>query len=154
MQPRTVIKGLGEVKLFAQHLLTYLSQNQKTTQVISLTGNLGAGKTTLVQQLARELGIQETVTSPTFTIMKSYAVPQPHHFERLVHMDAYRIEDLEELRPLGLEGFLTTPGNLICIEWAERIASVLPQDTIYLTLKTIDEETREVIFETQKQISE
>ena len=61
-------------------------------------------------------------------------------------MDAYRIESLEELRPLGLEALLKTPGNLVCIEWAERIAPVLPQDTIYLTLKAINQDEREVTF--------
>ena len=147
MPPKTVIKGLDEVKLFAQKLLRYLSENGKNIQVISLSGNLGAGKTTLVQQLALELGVQETVTSPTFTIMKSYPVPDSDQFQNLVHMDAYRIEALDELRPLGLEHLLMTPGNLVCIEWAERIAPVLPKDTIYLTLQTIDEETREVIFD-------
>jgi len=146
MPPRTVIKGLEEIRLFAQNLRRYLSDNKKTLQVISLSGNLGAGKTTLVQQLARELGIQETVTSPTFTIMKSYLVPGPHQFQRLIHIDAYRIESLEELRPLGLENLLLAEGNLICIEWAERIAPVLPKDSIHLTLKTINEDTREAVF--------
>lgn len=79
--------------------------------------------------------------------MKSYVVPGQGQFQRLIHMDAYRIETLEELRPLGLEELLLTPGNLICIEWAERIASILPKDTIYLTFKTIDEDTREVAFD-------
>lgn len=146
MQTRTVIKGLGEVKLFAQNLLSYVSGNKKTPQVISFTGNLGTGKTTLVQQIALELGIKETVTSPTFTIMKSYKVPEPHQFQQLIHIDAYRIESLEELRPLGLKELLLAEGNFVCIEWAERIAPVLPKDTIYLTLKSLDEETREVIF--------
>ena len=61
-------------------------------------------------------------------------------------MDAYRIEALDELRPLGLEEMLMTPGNLVCIEWAERITAVLPKDTIYLTIRTIDAETRRLIL--------
>lgn len=146
MSPKTTIRGLGELQSFAQKLLSYLSENKKVTQVISLTGNLGAGKTTLVQQLARELGILETVTSPTFTIMKSYLVPPTNQFQKLIHIDAYRIESLAELKPLSLEEVLVTPGNLICIEWAERIAPVLPKDTIYLTLNLVDDDTREVIF--------
>ncbi|HMO77595.1 MAG TPA: tRNA (adenosine(37)-N6)-threonylcarbamoyltransferase complex ATPase subunit type 1 TsaE [Candidatus Paceibacterota bacterium] len=146
MPPRTEIKGLAELRTFAANLLRYLSENKKSPTVIALSGNLGAGKTTLVQQLALELGIKETVTSPTFTIMKSYEVAEPELFQKLIHMDAYRIDSLDELRPLGLKSMLKEPANLFCIEWAERIAAVLPGDTIYLTLNTIDVDTREIVF--------
>lgn len=99
-------------------------QNRAT--VIALSGDLGAGKTTFVQLLANELGLTESVTSPTFVIMKQY---ETNHatFATLVHIDAYRIETADEMRPLGFAAIVQQPNTLVCIEWAEKIADVLPQ---------------------------
>lgn len=146
MEPKTIINSLDEINNFVKRLISYLTDQGKNNQVISLSGNLGAGKTTLVQFLAKELGVHEQVTSPTFTIMKNYQIAEGKQFKNLIHVDAYRIDSLDELRPLGFAPLLTTPGNLVCIEWAEKIASFLPKDTIYLTLVVIDEQSREISF--------
>jgi len=113
--------------------------------VLALHGDLGAGKTTFVQEIARQLGVIETVTSPTFVIMKTYET-ESEHFEMLVHIDAYRIESLEEARPLKLAEVLVAPRTLVCIEWAERIAELLPKNTINLALTVIDESTRKIVI--------
>jgi tRNA threonylcarbamoyladenosine biosynthesis protein TsaE len=147
MENKITINNLEELTTFAKKFLTKLnlvtSEKEKAT-VIALSGDLGAGKTTLVQQLAKELGIIEIVTSPTFTIMKKYSADENQVFEHLVHMDAYRIDSLDELSPLRLAEILATPKMLVCIEWAEKINPILPKDTVYLSLSTVGEEGREI----------
>jgi tRNA threonylcarbamoyladenosine biosynthesis protein TsaE len=109
--------------------------------VLALTGDLGAGKTTLVQLMARVLGVTDTVTSPTFVVMKQYETTN-ETFTQLVHIDAYRIEDIDEMRPLGFTALLAQPGTLMCIEWAERIETLLPPHTIAVTVVLNSDETR------------
>lgn len=106
----------------------------KGATVVALNGDLGAGKTTLVKALAAELGITEVVTSPTFTIMKRYEAKEGAPFPTLYHLDVYRIDDVSELAPLRFNELLTLDNTLICIEWAEKITSLLPPHTITITL--------------------
>lgn len=122
----------------------YHSVHPKTAAVIALSGDLGAGKTTFVQTLARVLQIGEVVTSPTFTVMKQYAVPNqnPYGVERLVHIDAYRLESIAEVGPLRLLEIFATPHTLVCIEWAEKIAEILPPGTVKLDFKSVSETER------------
>ncbi len=116
-----------------------------TATVLALSGDLGAGKTTLVQLLARVLGVTTTVTSPTFVVMKQYETENAT-FAELVHIDAYRVETIDEMRPLGFTALLARPQTLICIEWAERIAPLLPPQTILVTLVLNRDETRTLII--------
>lgn len=147
MENIIIINNLEELATFAKKFLAALnsaaSKKERAT-VIALSGDLGAGKTTLVQLLAKELGITEIVTSPTFTIMKSYQTGEKQVFSQLVHMDAYRIESLAELGPLRLAEILATPKTLVCIEWAEKISPILPPETVYLSLATRGETGREI----------
>jgi len=107
--------------------------------VLALHGDLGAGKTTTVQIIADKLGVVETVTSPTFVILKRYDT-EHKFFSSLVHIDAYRIEDMSEVRPLQLDSYVTEPRSFVCIEWAERIAEVLPAHTLHLYFSGLGEE--------------
>jgi tRNA threonylcarbamoyladenosine biosynthesis protein TsaE len=111
--------------------------------VIALHGDLGAGKTTFVQTLGQLLGVREQITSPTFTIMKGYETTDTE-FEQLIHMDAYRIDDISELGPLRFSEILNTPNTLVCIEWAERIKDALGARVLDVTLEVKDENTRTV----------
>jgi tRNA threonylcarbamoyladenosine biosynthesis protein TsaE len=134
-----VVSSVEELKGVAGELLGLWKQSNNIGDeavVVALSGDLGAGKTTFVQQLAQILGVEETVTSPTFVIMKSYETTDTV-FERLVHMDAYRIEDDSELAPLNFSDILTKPNTLLCIEWAERISAFLPQHTIKMDLESL-----------------
>jgi tRNA threonylcarbamoyladenosine biosynthesis protein TsaE len=92
---------------------------------LALVGDLGAGKTTFVQTLARRMGVTETVTSPTFVIMRRYATTD-ETFTSLIHIDAYRLESVDELRVLGFEALGTEKGTMMCIEWPERVGTVPP----------------------------
>ncbi len=145
MKTTTTISSLEELDIFAKNfLLTINNLESKKTVVVALSGDLGAGKTTLVQHLARGMGINEIVTSPTFTIMKIYQAEETSTFTQLVHMDAYRIESLEELQPLRFEEIISSEKTLICIEWAEKIKAVLPSHTTYLDIKITQGEKREI----------
>jgi tRNA threonylcarbamoyladenosine biosynthesis protein TsaE len=99
--------------------------------VITLSGVLGAGKTTFVQGVARSLGVAEQVSSPTFVIEKVYDLEnQP--WERLVHIDAYRLESAKSLEVLRWHERLADPGNLILLEWPERVPEAMPERAIRL----------------------
>lgn len=117
--------AVGEVMSLASKVET------EKAVVLGLTGDLGAGKTTFTQLLARQLGVSDTVTSPTFVVMKRYQT-QNENFKSLVHVDAYRLESVDEMKVLGFADVLAEKGTIICIEWAERIAELLPATTIRL----------------------
>ena len=95
---------------------------------LALHGNLGVGKTTFVQGLARGFGIDATVTSPTFTIFTLYRGPRT-----LVHLDAYRLERDAQIESLMLDDFLTSP-YCLAVEWPEKIAGWIPANAFHLTL--------------------
>ena len=135
------INTIKELAVFAEVLIAALRTKKATLSgavVVALSGDLGAGKTTLVQFLAKSLGVTDVVTSPTFTIMKGYETKDTA-FNRLVHMDAYRIESLDELRPLHVAEIFSADKTLFCIEWAEKIAAALPADIVTLDIKTSGE---------------
>lgn len=137
---------LQDIDTVARDLLADYGAPRSDHAVLwALKGDLGAGKTTLVQAVARQLGVTETVTSPTFILLKSYPLTsQP--FERLVHIDAYRLEDPNELTPLRLQEFLADPGNLVLLEWPERAGDLLPADAQRLELTIVDEQTRRLTY--------
>ena len=143
------ITSVTDLAIAAEALLnqaqTVAVEHPAVATVLALSGDLGAGKTTLVQLLARVLGVTDTVTSPTFVVMKQYETTNDA-FAELVHIDAYRIEDVDEMRPLGFTTVLARPGTLICIEWAERIAPLLPPQTVSVTLVLNRDETRTLII--------
>ena len=103
--------------------------------VLCLDGDLGAGKTTLTQFIAEEFGVDEYVTSPTFTIIKEYEGKLP-----LFHMDVYRIESEDDMYDLGFEEYIYSDGVTI-IEWSNNIINILPKDRINIYIER-EEESR------------
>jgi tRNA threonylcarbamoyladenosine biosynthesis protein TsaE len=107
--------------------------------VVALRGELGAGKTTLVQGIVAGLGGPARVTSPTFTLVNEYAVhDRPHAGLRVIHVDAYRLGDRETADPafdtLGLGDLLDAGDTIVLVEWAERVAALLPADRLEIAL--------------------
>lgn len=100
--------------------------------VVGLSGELGAGKTTFVQACARALGITEQPKSPTFNLMKSYAIPGTPY--SLWHLDCYRLHDHRDVQALDLHARFKEPTNIMLIEWPERIGAALPRDHLTVTL--------------------
>ena len=96
--------------------------------------------------MARELGITETVTSPTFVIEKIYEIPASakSRFKHLIHIDAYRLESPSELARLGFVEIVADSSNLIFIEWPERLGDLLPPTTIRLNFSHVNETTRKI----------
>jgi tRNA threonylcarbamoyladenosine biosynthesis protein TsaE len=95
--------------------------------VVVLAGELGAGKTTFAKGLAAGLGVTETVTSPTFTIVQQYEGRVP-----LAHVDVYRLERLQELHDLGFDELLE--GSVVIVEWGDAIAPLLPRDRLIVRI--------------------
>jgi len=144
----TTIHNLDELKKFATDFVKKLEVAEKTATVVALSGDLGAGKTAFVQAVAEVFKIAEFITSPTFVIQKKYKIQDsPSGFETLFHLDAYRLEGGEELLALGWRETLANPRNLIFVEWAEKVAEILPPNAIKLYFKFIDEQTREIVWE-------
>ncbi len=114
-----------EAALFAEKLLP--KENGAT--LVTLSGELGAGKTTFAQGVAAVLGVGETVTSPTFVIQKIYEL-EGQKFSHLVHIDAYRLNGAHELEALGWKELLADSGNLILLEWPEHVAALIPEDAV------------------------
>lgn len=112
--------------------------------VVALSGDLGAGKTTFVKGFARSLGVTEHITSPTFVIMKIYDL-ENQQFDRLIHMDAYRLKGMKHLNVLGWNDFVSDPHNLIVVEWPEKIEGAIPAGAYSLTLSHRDD-ARHILY--------
>lgn len=112
--------------------------------VIAYRGGLGMGKTCFTRGLAQGLGSSDTVTSPTFALINEY----PSGRLPLYHFDMYRISGWEDLYSTGFFEYIDE-GGVIAAEWSENIEAALPDDTIYVEINKIDDDTREIII-TQK----
>ena len=119
---------LSKLPHFVRNVLAviWLEETKQTATVIALRGDLGAGKTTFTQTLARELGVTDTLQSPTYVLMKKYQTTN-EKFSTLVHIDAYRLESAEQFAALKPEQFLNDPKTMVVIEWPERVEAALPK---------------------------
>ena len=107
-----------------------LGSKAQPGQVYALIGDLGVGKTVFTKGFARGLGIEEPVSSPTFTILQIYEEGRLP----LYHFDVYRIEEPEEMEEVGFDDYIY--GDGVClIEWANRIEDILPEETIYVVIE-------------------
>lgn len=126
-----------ETRVLASELATVLPPDT----VLALHGDMGVGKTTFVQGLARGLGVREQVTSPTFAIYSVYA----GNLAKLVHLDAYRLENERQLEELLLEEFLTSPWCL-AVEWPEKTGAWLPERAWHVTLSIGEGDVHRVVL--------
>ncbi len=116
-----------------------LESEKFPNMVICLEGDLGSGKTVFTKGFAQALGIEETVTSPTFNIIKEY----PNAELPLYHMDVYRLDG--KVDDLGIEDYYTR-GGVTIIEWSDMIKDYLPEERLDIKFKVIDEDTRTLTF--------
>lgn len=140
------LRGIKETEVAAERALNEAVSRPSSANatVFALYGDLGSGKTAFTKAVAAALGVPEVVTSPTFVIEKVYALAHPV-FDRLIHIDAYRLEHSDELRALGWNDVVSDPKNLIVVEWADRVEDLLPEDTRRFSLSVVDEMTRSLV---------
>lgn len=143
---KIISKSLKETEQIAQEFIEKISiYYSGNALVVGLYGDLGSGKTTFTQDVAKILGIQGDITSPTFVIEKIYDIDHKE-FKKLIHIDAYRLDSGKELLSLDFQNIIKDPRNLILIEWPERVIEILPENHAKVYFKFISENEREIII--------
>lgn len=118
------IQNIPALRQVAQSLLAFSASSRK--RIITFTGDLGAGKTTLIQHICVLLDAEDVVSSPTFSIVNEYKTPHLPIF----HIDLYRLNDLEEALAMGIETYLDHPTAICLIEWPQVIEPLLRADEV------------------------
>lgn len=147
-------KHISKSREETQKIASDFAKKLEGGEVLCFYGNLGSGKTTFIQSLAKALGVKENVTSPTFVLMKKYLCrggvtpPKSGRGNRaptnFYHMDAYRLNSSQEALDLGLEEIWDDKNNIVAIEWADKITDILPKKHIDLCFENVDESTRKI----------
>ena len=132
------VRNLHTIKFTAKQFVTYLKTNKET--VYCFNGKMGAGKTTFIKAICEEMGVKETVNSPTFSIVNEYEAADG---KIIYHFDCYRINKIQEAMDLGAEEYLYS-GNYCFIEWSENIASLLPDDVVHVDIEEVEKGMRMV----------
>lgn len=145
------MRTLGDLEQEASSFIDALVPNPERATLITLSGELGAGKTAFTKAVAATLGVTDTVTSPTFVLEKIYSLdPQrggeTPKFERLIHIDAYRLDRGDDLMPLGFAVLLRDPKNLILLEWPEKVGDALPKPAVSISLAANADGSRTMIY--------
>ncbi len=119
-----------------------IAANLKGGAILALTGELGSGKTTFAQGLAKGLGIKQRIISPTFILVRKYDLG----FKNFYHIDFYRLETgiEKEVRNLGIEEIWDDPRNIVVIEWAEKIKKMIPKNATWIEFKNLGENERKI----------
>lgn len=128
------IKSLDNITDAASEFIKQMGDNT----VFAFHGEMGAGKTTFIKAICEKLGVDDVINSPTFAIVNEY---RSNSGELIYHFDFYRINKEEEAFDFGYEDYFFS-GSLCFIEWPERIESLLPHDTVHVTVKEIENGSR------------
>jgi tRNA threonylcarbamoyladenosine biosynthesis protein TsaE len=131
--------GIADLPEIAKELAQIISQ----FRVVTFTGNLGAGKTTLIKVLCGHLGVKETVNSPTFSLVNQYTIEGAEVGDVLFHIDLYRLKNEEEAFDAGIEEHLFS-GHLCLVEWPEKAIGIIPGNTLRVEITTEDHEQRHI----------
>lgn len=142
MDRKIITKNSSET----QSLGLRFANEVKPGDVVLLYGNLGAGKTTFVQGLAKGLGVKDRVLSPTFVLQTSHAILFGD-IKNLNHIDLYRIENQTEIENLGLSEVIEEENSVTLIEWADRLLNFKPQKGYKVWFEYLDENKREISIE-------
>lgn len=142
-----ISNSTDDTRIFGKQLAHDL---KKKHQNIFLAGELGAGKTTLLKGIGEGLGIKEDIISPSFQLIRRYNCPNGI---KLIHLDLYRLKDINEILHLGWWELLEEEG-IVAVEWADRAKDILPEKANFLTIKFISKKKRQIeIFHKKKDIS-
>ena len=143
---RTLEELAEEAVRFVGSLAPLVSSARGAT-LVTLSGELGAGKTAFAKAVANTLGVEEMVTSPTFVLEKIYLLPGGQSFKRLIHIDAYRLESGKDLDPLGFDELMQDTSNLILLEWPEKVAETLPTPSAHVSLAALPDGSRTILYD-------
>jgi tRNA threonylcarbamoyladenosine biosynthesis protein TsaE len=130
-----IVFSLDQIQEVAEKIL---AQNPK--KIILFNGEMGVGKTTLIKQLCKSLGVQDATSSPTFSLVNEYYTSNN---QTVYHFDFYRLNKETEALDMGVDDYLYS-GNWCFIEWSEKIASLLPEDTSTINIKLLADGKREL----------
>lgn len=133
-----IIKKKEELPLVAADLL----EKHSDDRVFGFYGEMGAGKTTLIKELCRQLGVSGTTSSPTFAIVNEYFTNEG---EAVYHFDFYRINDIDEAVKIGFEDYLYS-GSYCFIEWTDKVQEMLPEDYIKVNINVLGNGDREFVY--------
>ena len=122
----------------------FIREAMQEDTVFAFRGQMGAGKTTFIKSLCAALGVEEVVTSPTFSIVNEYRADETG--ELIYHFDFYRIKKLEEAYDMGCEDYFYS-GAVCFIEWPELVEDLLPGNTVWVDIRVNDDETRTLSWE-------
>ena len=152
MRKKVFTKSGKETQKLAGVIVKNLLKKPHRTRasIAGFSGELGAGKTTLIQGIGRTLGVKERIQSPTFVLMRTCSLKRNKKtpWKHLVHIDAYRLERKRETARLGLKDIFKNPENLVLIEWAEKIKHMLPKRTFWIELKHSGKTHRHILIKT------
>ena len=137
------IQSLDQIHDAAREFIAAMGDNT----VFAFYGKMGAGKTTFIKALCRELGVEDVVTSPTFAVINEYRSDIAG--ELIYHFDFYRIKKLEEVYDMGYEDYFYS-GALCFIEWPELIEELLPGNTVCVTIEEQDDGSRKLTMKSQE----
>lgn len=137
--------SLQEIASVAEMLLKELSD----TRVVTFEGELGAGKTTLIGEICHALHVEDTVGSPTFSIINEYAGVLDANPVRIFHMDFYRLQDEEEARQAGIEDCLYGDG-ISFVEWPSNVPSIIPNNALHVKLSHMPDGSRHIVVRSGK----
>jgi len=149
----TIKKGASE---HSETLLLFNEQGEEVSaldllrstephRVFAFDGQMGAGKTTFIKKLCEEMGTTDVVNSPTFAIVNVYDVEQPYRGE-VYHFDCYRLKDIREAIDMGAEEYLYS-GNYCFIEWPQMMEALLPDNTVRVSIRPLENGDRQLIIE-------
>ncbi len=137
-------KSLEETQAFAEQL----SHEMRGGEVLLLSGDLGAGKTSFTQGFAKGLGITQRIISPTFIIMRSYDISDnKKEIKKFFHVDLYRTQSEHDIEGLGLLELMNDKENIVVIEWPDRLGKLKPQNRWELSFTSLSENSREITIE-------
>lgn len=143
----TLVKTLAELGDEANRFVNNLVPKKDGAMLVTLSGELGAGKTAFIKMSAQAFGVEETVNSPTFVLEKIYVLPDGQKFKRLIHIDAYRLEKGDNLSPLGFDEIMKDAQNIVFLEWPEKVVGAIPKPTAHISFQVLADNSRMISYD-------